>query len=43
MSKEEEKLEVPIPDIIIDKNTDTTYKKGRFFGKVKRTPFYHCL
>ncbi|KAF2896488.1 hypothetical protein ILUMI_09691 [Ignelater luminosus] len=33
MSKEEEKLEAPIPEIIVDKNTDTTYKKGRFFGK----------
>ncbi|KAK4879314.1 hypothetical protein RN001_007460 [Aquatica leii] len=31
MSKEEDKHE--IPDIIVDVNTRTSYKKGRFFGK----------
>ncbi|KAF5270466.1 hypothetical protein FQA39_LY08344 [Lamprigera yunnana] len=31
MSKEEDKQE--IPDIIVDVNTRTSYKKGRFFGK----------
>lgn len=33
MSKEEDKQE--IPDIIYDSITKTSYKKGRFFGKVR--------
>lgn len=26
--------DVVIPDIIVDKNTDTKYARGKFYGKV---------
>ena len=40
-SKEPEVSE--IPDIIVDPQTNTKYKKGRFFGKVSNTHGLHFL
>lgn len=35
--KDSKATEIEIPDTIYDLNTNTAYKKGRFFGKVRPT------